>query len=394
VPKLRRRQRFFATSRLRTIFQHHTGAEKTSGNRALLLRHGGEFFPSMFAAIQASTRFICLSFYIIRNDGTGTAFADALLEAAGRGVPVLLLYDYIGSFDTPASYFRRLEAGGVRCIPFNPPPFRRGITWFDKRDHRKFAVIDGLRAYVGGINVGDEYAGFGESPERWRDTGMEIAGPAVCRLLQIFRATWLEEGGEDLPFLAAERLPCRKAGKAGIILVNGGPHHNRSYIRGAFRMAIAGASESVDIITPYFVPGPRILRSLIRAARRGVRVRLILPGLSDVRLVRILGHAYLAPLLKAGVEVYERLGTVLHTKVMLIDRCWSVIGSANLDQRSFHRNYELNLVVNSPTLGRSVRAMMEEDLALSRSISLDEHERRGWLERFCEWLLAPLGRFL
>jgi cardiolipin synthase len=183
-------------------------------------------------------------------------------------------------------------------------------------------------------------------------------------------------------------------GKAGVILVNGGPHHNRSYIRGAFRMAIAGASEGVDIITPYFVPGPRILRSLIRAARRGVRVRLLLPGLSDVRLVRILGRAYLAPLLREGVEVYERQGTVLHAKVMLIDGCWSVIGSANLDQRSFHRNYELNLVVDSRPLGRAVRAMMEEDLALSRRISLDEHERRSWPERVCEWLLTPLGRFL
>jgi cardiolipin synthase len=379
---------------LRAIFRHHTGAEKTVGNRALLLRHGGEFFPALFAAIGQARKYICLDFYIIRSDTTGTAFAEALMAAAGRGVPVLLLYDYIGSFDTPASYFRRLEEGGVRCLSFNPPPFRRGISWFDKRDHRKFAVIDGDRAFICGLNVGDEYAGFGESPLRWRDTGMEIAGPAVCRLLRIFRETWLDEGGEDTPFLGDEGKPCRKAGKAGIILVNGGPHHNRSYIRGAFRMAIAGASESVDIITPYFVPGPRILRSLIRAARRGVRVRIILPALSDVGLVRILGHAYLAPLLKAGVEVYERLGTVLHAKVMLIDGCWSVIGSANLDQRSFHRNYELNLVVDSPSLGKSVRSMMEEDLVLSRSVSLDEHERRGWLERICEWLLAPLGRFL
>jgi cardiolipin synthase len=384
----------FATSRLRTILHHHTGAETTSGNRAHLLRHGGEFFPALFAAIRAANRFICLDFYIIRNDATGRDFAEALTEAAGRGVAVLLLYDYIGCFDTSAAYFRQLEEGGVRCLPFNPPPFKRGITWFDKRDHRKFAVVDGVRAFIGGVNVGDEYAGFGESPERWRDTGMEIEGPAVCRLLNIFRETWLEEGGMDAPFLKVEGLPCRKVGRAGIILVNGGPHQIRSYIRGAFRMAIAGASESVDIITPYFVPGPRILRSLIRAARRGVRVRIILPALSDVRLVRVLGHAYLAPLLKAGVEVYERQGTVLHAKVMLIDCCWSVIGSANLDQRSFHRNYELNLVVDSPSLGKSVRAMMEEDLALSRPISLDEHERRGWLERFCEWLLAPLGRFL
>jgi cardiolipin synthase len=396
VPRLkrRRRQRLFSTNRLRSIIHHHTGAEETSGNRAHLLRHGGEFFPALFSAIQSASRFICLDFYIIRNDITGKAFADALTGAAGRGVAVLLLYDYIGSFDTSASYFRRLEEGGVRCLPFNPPPFRRGITWFDKRDHRKFAVIDGIRAFIGGVNVGDEYAGFGESPKRWRDTGMEIEGPAVCRLLSIFRETWLDEGGVDEPFLAVDDLPCRKVGKSRITLVNGGPHHNRSYIRGAFRMAIAGASQSVDIITPYFVPGPRILRSLIRAARRGVRVRIILPALSDVRLVRVLGRAYLAPLLKAGVEVYERLGTVLHAKIMLIDCCRSVIGSANLDQRSFHRNFELNLVVNSPSLGKSVRSMMEEDLALSRRISLDEHEQRGRLYRFCEWLLAPLGRFL
>lgn len=377
-----------------SLFRHHTGAETTFGNRVSLLRHGGEFFPALFGAIDEAVRYICLDFYIIRDDQTGRSLATALIRAAERGVAVLLLYDYIGCFDTPSSFFKRLEKGGVRCLAFNPLSFRRGIAWFDKRDHRKYVVIDGKSAFVGGLNVGDEYAGFGESLDHWRDLGMEFSGPAVGKLQAIFLETWHNEGGASAPDVEDEHFPGTPAGDADITLVNGGPHHNRSYIRGAFRMAIAGASETVDIVTPYFVPGPRIMRSLIRAARRGAQVRIILPALSDVKMARIVSRAYLTPLLRYGVEIHERLGTVLHAKLMLIDCCRAVIGSANLDQRSFHRNYELNLIVDSTDMGHAVREMFEEELTKSRRISLDEHERRGWLEKLFEWLLTPLGRFL
>ena len=188
---------------------------------------------------------------------------------------------------------------------------------------------------------------------------------------------------------------CRQhaSGDDDVAIVSGGPHHNRSRIRAAFRMAIAGATASIKIETPYFVPGPRFIRALLRAVRRGVKVELILPAKSDVPLVRLVNRSSYATLIKGGIEVYEREGTILHGKVMLIDGRWSVIGSANLDQRSFHRNFEVNVIVSSSDFGRQVDEMFSEDLALSRRISLEEHERRGFAIRLMEWRLLRSAGF-
>lgn len=348
----------------------------------------------MLQACRDAQRQIQLEFYLIRNDCTGCSLAEALLSAVERGVEVYLIYDYIGSFDTPASFFKRLERGGVKCLSFNPPPFRRGIAWFDKRDHRKVAIIDGKTAFAGGMNIADEYAGFGDSFKHWRDVGMRIDGPAVGELQRLFHTSW-EEGGGTVPAAWREDVPPSAAGgDAAVLVVNGSPHHSRSFIRSAFRMAIAGATENIKIINPYFVPGPRVVRSLLRAAGRGVRVQLILPAKNDVPLVRLVSRSYYAPLLKGGIEIFERQGTVLHAKVMLIDDDWSVIGSANLDQRSFHRNYEVNIIVDSPEFGRQVAEMFEEDLARSRRIVIEEHERRGRFVRLLERFCSPVSWFL
>lgn len=348
----------------------------------------------MLRAVQNAEHHIHLEFYIIRNDCTGCSFAEALLAAAARGVEISLLYDYIGCFDTPGSYFKRLEREGIRCLPFNPPSFRRGITWFDKRDHRKIVVIDGTTAFVGGINIGDEYAGYGENPERWRDVGVRIDGPAAVDLQGLFRESWREEGGDVPGYWAERHPPVGGSGDAEVSIVSGGPHHTRSFIRGAFRMAIAGASRDIKIENPYFVPGPRVVRSLLRAAGRGVKVQLVLPAVSDVPLVRLVSRSYYAPLLKGGIEIYERQETMLHAKVMLIDGRWGVVGSANLDQRSFHRNYEVNVIVDSRKFGPQVAEMIDQDLIRSRRIELAEHERRGWLVRLGERLCAPVSWFL
>jgi cardiolipin synthase len=159
-------------------------------------------------------------------------------------------------------------------------------------------------------------------------------------------------------------------------------------------MAIAGASKNIKILNPYFLPGPRVLRSLLRATGRGVRVQLVLPAKSDVPIVSLLSRASYAPLLRGGIEIFERKGTVLHAKVMLIDDCWAVIGSANLDQRSFHRNYEVNVIVDSREFGREVAGMFAEDLARSRRVVLEEHERRGFIVRLMERFCAPISWFL
>jgi cardiolipin synthase len=364
------------------------------GNRVELFMHAGDFFPAMLREFSTASSHICLEFYIIRNDHSGTLFADALIAAAGRGVSVFLVYDYIGCLDTPSTYFQRLENAGVRCQPFNRPPFTRGLSWFDRRNHRKFAVVDGTCAFLGGMNIGNEYSGYGESRARWRDMGVRLEGPVVDELQRIFSETWAGEVRCQPPLPPLPRVSTGQPGNAEIMVVSGGPHHSRSLIRSSFRMAIAGASKSIKIITPYFVPGPLVVRSLLRAAKRGVLVQLLLPSISDVPLVKVAGRAYLSALLKGGIEIYEREGTMLHAKMMLIDDCWATLGSANLDLRSFHRNYEVNIIIDSPDFGGQVNGMFAEELEKSRRVTLREHERRTWFERFLEVLCNPIRRFL
>ena len=393
LQRKKRKKGIFRTIRFANILKRNTEAAFSKGNKVVLFKHGGDFFPALLQEFRNAMHSILLEFYMIKNDGTGNAFADALLSASARGVKVALIYDYFGCIDTPASYFKRLESGGIRCLPFNKPAFKK-LHWLDKRDHRKIAIIDGKTAYLGGLNVGDEYSGYGESPQRWRDFGMRLEGPAVGELLLLFRRTWQKECPAEAMDQFETEDPAADAGDAEVMIVSGAPHHNRSIIRSAFRMAIAGASESVRIVTPYFIPGPRVVRSLLRAAARGVKVQIVLPAISDVPFVKLASRAYLAPLLKAGVEIFERQGTILHSKVMLIDDSWVTIGSANLDYRSFHRNFELNVIVDSREFGLQVDAMITEDLVKSHRITLQEHEARSWLGRLLERLCDPIRRFL
>jgi cardiolipin synthase len=378
-------RRFFAR------FRRSTEATFSPGNRVVLLRSGSYFIADLFAALEEATTFICLEFYIIRADQTGRQLAAILQRAVQRGVRVELLYDYIGSFETPASFFAALKKHGIRCAAFNPPPFRKGLSWFDKRDHRKIAVIDCRLAYVGGLNIGDEYAGI-DAARSWQDMGLCLEGPAARELHQLFAENW--QDATALLSLPSRCSPAPVAGDASVAIVSGGPHHNRSRIHDAFLLGMASAGASIRIETPYFVPGPRFIRAMLRAVRRGVEVEIILPERSDVPLLRLVNRSYYAALLKGGIKVYERQGTILHAKVMLIDSSWVVLGSANLDQRSFHRNYEVSVIVASPEFGRQVEELWTAELACSRPLVLSEHERRGWLVRWLEWLLLPLNWFL
>ncbi|GFO64963.1 phospholipase D-like domain-containing protein [Geomonas paludis] len=389
----KRKQLLFQTAKFFDFFRRNTEAVTFLGNRATLYRYGSEFFGALLEALPQATESICLEFYTIADDDTGRMVADALIAAASRGVRVYVLYDYIGCFDTPAAFFRRLARGGVTCAPFNPPPFRRGIAWFDKRDHRKIVIIDGWRVFTGGMNIADVYSGFGKKKTKWRDVGLRIEGEAGLELLRLFRETWTEEVG--VPPVGTDPAPLPELdGDAKVMVVNGGPHQKRSFIRSAFRVAIAGASESVTIASPYFIPGPRVIRSMLRAAGRGVRVRLLLPYKSDVPLVRLVSRTYYGQLLKNGIEIHEMDRAVLHAKVLIIDGDWTMVGSANMDLRSFHRNYELNVVVDSHDFGAQVVDMLETDFAGTRRIVLHEHERRGWPVRLLERLFSPVAWFL
>lgn len=364
-------------------------------NRVALHPNGPHFFQALFSAIRSAEQYILLEYYLIRNDTTGSTFAAELIDAHRRGVQVFLIYDYIGCVETPSAYFRDLARQGIRLVPFNVPSFKRGIHWFDKRDHRKITIIDGRQAFLGGFNIGDEYAGQISSPFTFRDVGLSITGSAVRELERIFSETWQMERDEPPRIPTAGKEPdTPRPGRANVIIVSGGPHHRRSYIRSAFLAAITSASESVLIVTPYFVPGPRIIRSLLRAVRRGVQVRILLSARSDVPLMRLVGRSYYTVLLKEGIEIYELEREVLHAKVMLIDRERTVIGSANLDQRSFHRNFEINGIIDNSSFGRQIARMLEQDFRDSRAITLEDHERRGKLSQLLEKVVNLFAWFL
>lgn len=365
-------------------------------NRVELFRRGQQFFEALFSAIRSAEHTILLEYYIIHDDRIGAGLAHELTAAVQRGVTVKLIYDYIGCLDTPASFFKNLAKKKVQLLPFNVPSFKRGFYGFDRRDHRKMTIIDGTVAFLGGFNIGDEYAGCVAEKMSFRDLGFSIRGEAVGELEAIFHETWHGERDESYvrPIVVQPRPSRRKSGDAAVNIISGGPRQRRFYIREAFQVNIASAAEEILIATPYFVPGPRIIRSLLRAVRRGVRVRLLLPARSDVPLVLLLGRSSYATLLRGGVEIFELEREILHAKVMLIDAERTVIGSANLDQRSFHRNYEINCLVDNVHFGGQIRALLLEEIDGSRPVELDVHERRGIVIRIMEKIVSLFGWFL
>lgn len=365
-------------------------------NHVVLLPDGQKFFQSLFSSIRTAEHFILLEYYIIRNDITGAKLVAELEAAVARGVTVLLIYDYIGCIETPYNYFKQLSQKGIQLATFNTPSFRRGIYWFDRRDHRKMAIIDCKIAFLGGFNIGDEYSGIMTSSNSFRDVGFSISGGVVKELIRIFEEAWQMEHGvlPTLPEIVCTQEPPDRRGRANVVIVSGGPHHRSSYIRSAFLLNIASASEEILIANPYFVPGPRIIRSLLRAAKRGVRVRLLLPARSDVPIVLVVGRSSYSALLRGGVEIYEVEKQILHAKVMVIDGERTVIGSANLDQRSFHRNFEINAMIESGTFGRQIKAMLKKDFSESRRITLEDHESRSLFTQMLEKVVNLFGWFL
>lgn len=364
-------------------------------NNVELFYGGKQFFEALLAAVRSAEQNLLLEYYIIHDDDIGSSLSNELIAAVQRGVTVKLIYDYIGCLDTPASYFKNLSKHGIRLLPFNVPSFKRGVYWFDKRDHRKMTIVDGKLAFLGGFNIGDEYAGRVVDKQSFRDLGFSIRGEAVGELEGIFYETWNSEQDDAEPVVVVRSRPStRNSGDAAVNIISGGPRQRRSYIREAFQVNIASAAEEILIATPYFVPGPLIIRSLLRAVRRGVHVRLLLPARSDVPLMLLLGRSSYATLLRGGVEIFELEREILHAKVMLIDAERTVIGSANLDQRSFHRNFEINCLVDNVKFGGQIRSLLLEEIAGSRQVELDAHERRGLLTRMIERVVNLFGWFL
>ncbi|MEY3295693.1 MAG: hypothetical protein RLZZ451_1741 [Pseudomonadota bacterium] len=384
------------------IFDEHLAREEaivasplTTGNRVELLQDGPATYGAMLEAIRAARHHINLETYILDDDDVGRRFAQALVDKRREGVQVNLIRDSVGTLGTPAAFFEQLVASGIRVLEFNPvnPLTARGAWMLNQRDHRKLLIVDGRVAFLGGINFSSVYsggsAGHGMQARpagslAWRDTDLQLHGPAVAELQKLFLATWSAQQGEPLPH--ADYLPPPEvAGDDVVRVIGSSPQEPYSLIYATLLSAIGSARTSVHLTNAYFAPDPQLLETLETAARRGVDVTLILPGQTDSWLVFHAGRGYYERLLRAGVKIHERRGAILHAKTALIDGVWSSVGSTNLDWRSFLHNHELNAVVLGTQFGRKVQAMFAADLAASEAITLERWQRRPLLLRLKEW---------
>lgn len=370
-----------------------TGVPLIAGNRLTLLFDGPQTMAAMIAAIGAAKNNINLETYIFDHDEIGERFADLLIEKQKQGVSVSILYDSVGTLGTPQAFFDRMRQGGIHLIAFNPvnPTARAGHWRVNNRDHRKVLIVDGKMAFTGGVNISANYANSSLFRSRakvnsrvgWRDTHIKIEGPAVAALQWAFLNTWTRQDNGDLP--EGDFFPplAEVGDKVVRILAShaGGDHE----IYKAYALAMQDAKKSIHLTSAYFVPDQQIVDALTAAARRGVDVKVVLPGVSDSGLVFYAGHALYSQLLAAGVKIYELQVAVLHAKTAVIDGTWSTVGSTNIDMRSFMHNNELNVVVLGEAFGGDMENAFAEDLRDSRQVTLQSWNNRPVADRLREW---------
>lgn len=377
------------------------------GNRVTLLQDGPATYRAMFEAIEHAKETINVESYIIGNDEIGRKFADALLAKQAAGVQVNVIYDGIGAFSTPKSFFDRLRRGGVRVVEFNPFSLRslRAVLSVNHRDHRKLMIIDGQTAFLGGINIDSVYSsGSTSAPKHrmtkrailrggWRDTDIEVEGPVVAQFQKLFLQTWQTQHGPPL----AERIYFPQVppkGNAIVRAIGSTPDDAYNAIYLTFVAAITNAQKQIYITNAYFVPDPQLVRALLDAVKRGVDVRIILPSTSDSRSAAYAARSHYAELLEGGVRIYERRWALLHAKTAVVDGVWSCVGSSNLDWRSAVDNDEINAVILGPDFANQMLAAYRLDEAESDEVHLSTWKTRRPAERIKEWFFRLCGRLL
>lgn len=368
------------------------------GNSVDLLYKGKESFTAIFKSIEDARSFVCLHFYIFRNDETGTKMAELLKKKAGEGVRVYIIYDHFGSIGTPRSFWKDLKSAGIKVRASRPFKWASPFNYIH-RDHRKLIISDGTRAFTGGLNIANEYRGFHLRLKKpgWRDTGVMLEGPAVYSLFHIFQKTWHVWRGEPIPDISPPSFnseDCRSYFCLPVIPIFASSSKGRRRMRKLLYYSIRSSKESICLTTAYFTPSKRMLDSLEDAVRRGVEVKLLLPGASDVPAAYHTGRAFFSRLLRAGIRIYTYQGEVLHAKSYLFDGCWSIVGSANLDFRSLRWNDEGNVGILDEGFGRRMTEMFEEDLANSIEIREDAWSRRPLFEKIKERFFVMFRRRL
>ena len=355
-------------------FSRAAGAPLIPGNSIRLLRDATENYPAWLEAIRSAERWIHFESYIIANDSTGREFIEALATKARGGVRVRVVYDWMGTKRYPWSRFWMplTQAGGeIRC--FNPPRLDSPLGWLS-RDHRKMIAVDGQVGYVTGLCVSDKWQG---DPSRgidpWRDTGVEVQGPAVCDIERAFAQVWVATGPE-LPEDELPDMDCIPAtGETALRVIATAP--NTTGLYRLDQLITALARQTLWLTDAYFVGIAPYVQSLCAAASDGVDVRLLVPGASDIPLLKPLTRAGYRPLLESGIRVFEWNGTMLHAKTGVADGHWARVGSTNLNLSSWIGNYELDVAVEDERFAQAMEQMHREDLSHATEIVLSSKRK-------------------
>jgi cardiolipin synthase A/B len=379
----------------------HGEVDLFAGNAARLLIDGPQTFAAMFGAIEKARSTVLLESYIIEDAAIAQRLSALLARKAAEGVRIAVLYDAVGSIGTDKAYFDTLKKAGVSVCEFNPlNPIRAGRSGYwdiTHRDHRKILSVDRQVAYTGGINISAVYSsgsfGRGRNDDQqvkkdgWRDTQVELRGPAVHALDELVRHTWLQQKCRDaLPPAPPQTATAAPAGPHVVRIIPSSPDDPFNRIYALLLTAIDAAQKSVHLTMAYFAPGTEMIDALCDAAGRRVQVQLVLPSVSDFSPVLHAGRSYYDRLLGCGVKLHELQDAVLHAKTAVIDGVVSTVGSSNLDWRSFVGNNEVNAVVVGDDFGDTMERMFQRDLAASEAITAEAWARRPLLQRAKESL--------
>jgi cardiolipin synthase len=359
------------------------------GNHVRVFFRGQDAFGAMLEDLGRAALEILLETYILRDDDTGRRFQEALGAAAARGVTVRVLADAFGSIRLGRKFWKGFESSGVDARLFHR--FGIPVRRFLFRDHRKILVVDRRIAYTGGMNIGDEYGSALIPRERvFRDTHARVEGPVAAEMAAVFREGWRSSDGGDF---ALEPVAVAETSGARVMVLDSRPGRGAREVSAALAAIAGGARRRLWITEAYFAPRRRVAPILGRAVARGVDVRLLLPGRTDVRTVRHAGHGFFAGLLRRGVRIFEYQAAALHAKSIVADGRVSVIGSSNIDFRSFERNAECNFAIFDAPVAEEMERRFLRDLEGSAEILLPEWRRRPWLHRTVDALarrLAPV----
>lgn len=354
-----------AIEALERAVERASGAQSVGGNRVELLIDGPANFEVMLQQIAGAEHRIHLENYIFHDDNIGGRFAEALIAKAGEGVKVRVLYDWLGSWGTPRRFWRRLRAAGVEVCAFGPPSLRDPLL-LASRDHRKVLVIDGVMGATGGLCIGDEWMG---DPARkrlpWRDTGVSIVGPGARLLDVAFERAWNFAGGAPIPDdEISGDVP--EAGTIAVRVVATEPGRERAYR--TIELLLGISASKIWVTEAYLAAPQRLYQTFIDAARDGADVRIVLPGASDLRVVRNLSRVGYRGLLAAGVRIFEWRGPMLHAKTIVADGHWVRVGSSNMNASSLMANWELDVFFGDPALGQQLEHQFIADQTRSSEI--------------------------